>query len=95
MEGISCRIIGRSPGKITPKEYQRVMREFKKGKEDLKKIRRDGYEKTWFRTNYMSVPVMRLIVDYMKSLDEIDRKARFYKALDYVEEEYNKKIKKN
>ena len=43
----------------------------------------------------MSVPVMRLIVDYMKSLDEIDRKARFYKALDYVEEEYNKKIKKN
>lgn len=81
--------------KITPKEYQRVMREFKKGKENLKKIRRDGYEKTWFRTNYMSVPVMRLIVDYMKSLDEIDRKARFYKALDYVEEEYNKKIKKN
>ncbi|MCH5252740.1 MAG: motility associated factor glycosyltransferase family protein [Lachnospiraceae bacterium] len=78
--------------KMTSKEFQKVMREFRKGKEDLEKIRKDGYEKTFFQTNYLSVPVMRLVIDYMKSLEEPDRKARFYAALECVYEEYSKKI---
>lgn len=70
--------------KMSPKEYQRVMREYHKSKDDLHKICEQGYSKTFFETNYMSLPVMRLVIEYMKSLNEGNREERFNKAVEYL-----------
>ncbi len=77
-------LIGQSGVRMTINEFKRVMREFRKAGDDLKKICEDGYEKTFFESNYMSMPVMRLVVHYMKSLDDSDRKSRFKRATEYV-----------
>ena len=70
---------------IQPAEYERLLAEYGKSFEDIKRIRELGYEKTFFEVDYEKVPIMRLVMDYMKSLDAATRKDRFEKALNYVE----------
>ncbi|MCH5252743.1 MAG: motility associated factor glycosyltransferase family protein [Lachnospiraceae bacterium] len=77
---------------IRPEEYEKLKKEFLQGKEDLNKVRKEGYEKTFFETDYKKLPVMNLVTDYMASLEEKPRKVRFEKAVDYVYNEYDKEI---
>ncbi len=70
--------------RMTPFEFKRVMREFRKATGDLVRIRNMGYEETFFESDYMFMPVMRLVIHYMKSLEDSSRKARFEKSVEYV-----------
>ena len=71
---------------INEEEYANLLVEHKKNFDDIYKIRELGYDQLFFSWDYEKIPVMRLVIDYMKSLDDVMRKERFEKALDYVEE---------
>lgn len=77
---------------IRPEEYEKLKKEFRQGKKDLEKLRREGYEKTFFEGGGEKPPVMSLITDYMASLEEKPRKVRFEKAVQYVYNEYDKEL---
>ncbi len=76
--------------RITEEEYERLMEGFRACGEDLKKISEAGYEKTFFQSDLTKRPVMCLLVDYMRSLYDGDRRERFWKAVQYVLEEWKK-----
>ena len=71
---------------INEEEYANLLVEHKKNFDDIYKIRELGYDQLFFSWDYEKIPVMRLVIDYMKSLDDVMRKERFEKALEYVEE---------
>ncbi|MCH5266609.1 MAG: motility associated factor glycosyltransferase family protein [Lachnospiraceae bacterium] len=68
---------------ISSEEYRKLMEGLSHCQSDIEKIKQDGYDKTFFENNCQP-PVLRLVIDYMKSLEEPGRRARFEKAVDYV-----------
>lgn len=56
---------------------------------DLKEVRNWGYFKTFFEKDYRQFPVMRMVIDYMKILDD-EREERFEKATTFLKEEFDK-----
>ena len=76
-------IIERDSVRISSGEYQKLMRERNKCVSDMEKIKRDGYDKTFFE-NREKPPVLWLILDYMKSLEDGERRVRFEKAVAHV-----------
>ena len=57
--------------------------------EDIKQIRQWGYHKTFFEEDYRQIPVMDMVLSYMKIVDA-EREERFEKALDFVEDQLQK-----
>lgn len=80
---------------IQSKEYERLMAEFAQGKQELERMKENGYHQTFFERDYRNIPVMNLLFDYMRSLDDEKRENRFEKALDFVYREYCKELEKN
>ncbi len=76
---------------ITLKEYEHLKQEFIKTREDLESIRDMGYEKVMLEKKEM-FPAIELILSYMRSLDDKSRKTRFEKALDFVQQEFEKEL---
>ena len=76
---------------ITLKEYEHLKQEFIKTREDLESIRDMGYEKVMLEKKEM-LPAIELILSYMRSLDDKSRKTRFEKALDFVQQEFEKEL---
>ncbi len=75
---------------ITEREYEDLMGGLRVCGADLREIREAGYEKAFFQSNLEKKPVMCLVLDYMKSLDDGSRRERFRKALQYVLKEWEK-----
>lgn len=79
--------------KISEKEYQGIMADWKRMIADIEKIKRNGYRKTFFETDYHNIPAMDLVIGYMRYLKDVpERKERFRLAVDYVYDEIHKKI---
>lgn len=85
-------IIDRAEAAITSGEYKRLMDIFAEGSRDLENIRKQGYEKTFFESDYRGIPAMRLVLGHMRAQDEKNRKVRFEKAVEYVYNEYVKEM---
>lgn len=87
-------VLGDERVKITDKEYKGIMKDYARFPLELEKIRKQGYHKTFFETNFWAMPVMDLIVGYMRYLKDVpDRKKRFHMALDYISGEVEKRNK--
>lgn len=77
---------------ITAAEYEKLMIAFAKAGKDLETVRKQGYEKTFYESDYRSMPAMRLVLEYMRSREDGERKVRFEKAIDFVYNEYIKEM---
>jgi hypothetical protein len=78
--------------KITEREYKGIMRDFSHFRPELEKIKKQGYYKTFFQTDFKNNPVMDIVIGYMRYLKDVkDRKERFRLAVDYVYEEVRKR----
>lgn len=75
---------------MSDSEYSRLISEYCKCRSDLKIIREQGYERTFFQEDYRSIPVMRLVIDCMKSMEDSDRRTRFEKSVAWISEELEK-----
>ncbi len=74
--------------RLTDREYELLMSDWKRLRNDLEKIRRWGYHKTFFETDFHTIPVMDIVVGYMRYLKDVpDREERFQMAVDYVYEQ--------
>lgn len=63
------------------------MREWGTLKSDVEKIRTEGYDKTFFETDYHSIPAMDIILGAMRYLWGVpNRRERFEKAVEMVYE---------
>lgn len=77
---------------ITDEEYEKLMAAFAEGRKDLETVRKQGYEKTFYESDYQNMPAMRLVLEYMRCQEEKERKVRFEKAIEYVYNEYVKEM---
>lgn len=81
--------------RISQEEFACIWNHFVKGKEDLEKLSHQNYEDIFFRIDYKEIPVMHLILEVMKTLDDDSRKVRFEKAFKYVKEKYDEELERH
>ena len=74
---------------IHPEEGMKMEEQMYRCGEDIKQIRQWGYHKTFFEEDYRQIPVMDMVLSYMKIVDA-EREERFEKALDFVEDQLQK-----
>lgn len=70
---------------VSDEEYEQLIKGLYQCGEDLRKVQEWGYHKTFFEEDYRQMPVMRLVIEYMKILDD-EREVRFEKALEFVKD---------
>lgn len=71
--------------KLTEEEYEAIMADWNRNRLDLEEIKKWGYHKTFFETDYHQIPVMDMVLGYMRYLKDIpDREERFTTAVDYL-----------
>lgn len=71
--------------KIKEKEYQGILDARNRMRTDLEKVKRLGYHKTFFETDFHKMPVMDLVIGYMRYLKDVpEREERFAQAVDYI-----------
>lgn len=71
--------------KLTDEEYDAIMADWYRNKSDLEEIQKWGYHKTFFEIDYHRIPVMDMVLGYMRFLKDIpDREERFWMAVDYL-----------
>lgn len=73
--------------KITKKQFETVLCGFKQSYEDIRYIRKLGYDRFFFETEYRKILVWRLIVSAMRGLNDAARRERFDRAVALVERE--------
>lgn len=73
---------------VQDSEYNFLMNMLKTCMYDLQEIEQMGYEKVFYHTDYKKIPVMRLVIDYMKSLDDMRRNERFREAVIHIRKEF-------
>lgn len=78
---------------LTSGEYDEILCRRDQGLKELHQIAKQGYDKTFFGMNFRQVPVMHLVIDYMKSLEDDSRKVRFEKSVSAVLEKMRKIVK--
>ena len=79
--------------KISEKEYRGIMADWERMRTDIEKVKRIGYKKAFFEIDYHKMPVMDLVIGYMRYLKDVpERKERFKLAVDYVYDEIHKRI---
>lgn len=71
---------------ISKEEYAVMEEQMRQCVKDLAEIRKWGYHKTFFEKDYRRIPVVSMILLYMKVLDD-EREVRFEKALTFIEKE--------
>lgn len=70
---------------IRDAEYRAIMSDFKHVRTDLEKIKKWGYRKTFFENDYHSIPIMDLVLGFMRYLKDVpEREDRFEQAVDYI-----------
>ncbi len=79
--------------KISLSEFGCIWNHFVKGKEDLERLSKLTYEDIFFKLDYKEIPVMHLVLEVMKTLDDDSRMVRFEKALNYVKGKYSEELK--
>lgn len=72
---------------ISAEEYERIREQMHQCVKDLEELRSWGYHKTFFEKDYRKLPVMGMILSYMKILDD-EREVRFEKALAFVQDAF-------
>lgn len=71
--------------RLTGEEYEAILSDWKRNRMDLQEIKNQGYHKTFFETDYHQIPVMDIVLGYMRYLKEVpDREERFRMAVDYL-----------
>lgn len=83
------RWLQQNDSQIQPEEGRNMDEQMHQCGEDIKQIRQWGYHKTFFEEDYRQIPVMDMILSYMKIVDA-EREVRFEKALDYVADQLQK-----
>ncbi len=82
------KIIADERVKLTDREYEKLMKEWKKLRGQIEKVRQMGYHKTFFETNFRQISVMDIVLGYMRYLKDVpDREERFRMATDYIYEQ--------
>ena len=77
-------LLRREGSQIQPDEYALMEEQMQQCVKDLEEIREWGYHKTFFEKDYRKLPVMGMILAFMKILDD-EREVRFEKALAFVQ----------
>ncbi len=71
--------------RITPEEYEGIMKEWSGVRKELDDIKEWGYHKTFFETDYRKLPAMDMVLGGMRYLKDVpDREERFERALDFI-----------
>lgn len=83
------RWLQQNDSQIQPEEGRNMDEQMHQCGEDIKQIRQWGYHKTFFEEDYRQIPVMDMVLSYMKIADA-EREVRFEKALDYVADQLQK-----
>lgn len=71
---------------LKEEEYEGLCRQYEQSRKFLDELDGNSYHEAFYERNWRENPVMYLIVDYMKSLDDEKREERYKKALTYVRE---------
>lgn len=86
IENDFTEILRNPENQVTAEEYAIVEEQMRQCVRDLTEIRNWGYHKTFFEKDYRKMPVVSMLFNYMKILDD-EREIRFEKALAFVEQE--------
>lgn len=69
---------------ISKAEYEKLLEGYFQCKNDLQQLKQWGYHKTFFEEDYRRIPIMQMVMGYMKSLDD-EREIRFETALEFIQ----------
>lgn len=74
--------------RISDREYQGIMSDWKHARTELEKVKREGYRKTFFEMDYRNMPIMDMVMGYMRYLKDVpEREDRFDQAVNYIYEQ--------
>ena len=74
---------------LTEEEYKGLCGQYEKCRKFLNELDGKSYHQAFYERNWRENPVMYLIVDYMKSLDDEKREERYKKAVSYVKQTWD------
>lgn len=84
-ENYLTELLQNPENQVSEEEYAIITEQMRQCVKDLEKIREWGYQKTFFEKDYRRIPVVSMILHYMKVLDD-EREIRFEKALAFIGE---------
>ena len=88
-ENCFAELLMKEENRISKQETKLLVEEMYQCVRELKDVQKWGYQKTFFEKDFHQMPVMHMVIAYMKILDD-EREKRFEKATAFLQDEFDK-----